>query len=123
LDIAGTDGEDAAQEAWLLKHLPVRWSISASNDLIEIEFVEQDRPAAARQLGRAILQRAAALRRNPQSGRIVSELWELGIANFRQVMVPPYRLIYAVRAGTIHIEAVIDCRRDVQAVVFQRLLR
>jgi toxin ParE1/3/4 len=96
----------------------------ASLDLIQIvEFVLNDRPIAARRLGRKILRAGSRLALHPRSGKIVPELLEQGISDYRQVLVPPYRLIYAVRAESIDIAAVIDARRDLQTVLFQRLLR
>jgi toxin ParE1/3/4 len=107
-----------------LKQLSVRWSRAASLDLVEIvEFIRQDRPLAARKIGRAILDEAARLKRNPRRGKVVPELWQQGISDYRQILVPPYRVIYAVRADTVDIAAVIDGRRDLQAALFQRMIR
>jgi toxin ParE1/3/4 len=107
-----------------LRRLRVRWLEPASLDLIElVEFVNKDRPTAARKLGREILRAAARLSEHPRSGRIVPELQEQGIADYRQVLISSYRLIYAVRAQSIDILAVIDGRRDLEAGLFQRLMR
>jgi plasmid stabilization system protein ParE len=107
-----------------LKRLRVRWSTSASLDLIEIiEFASQDRPQAAQKLGREILQAASRLARHPRSGKILPELQEQGISDYRQVLVRPYRLIYALRAESIDIVVVVDARRDLQTALLQRLMR
>ncbi|MGA2880465.1 MAG: type II toxin-antitoxin system RelE/ParE family toxin [Bryobacteraceae bacterium] len=107
-----------------MKRLPVRWAQAASLDVIEIvDFIKQDRPEAARKLGRSFLTEASRLRRNPRQGKAVPELLEKGIADYRQVVVSAYRLIYAIRTEFIDVVAVIDSRRDVQALIFQRLIR
>jgi plasmid stabilization system protein ParE len=107
-----------------LKRLRVRWSTSASLDLIEIvEFARNDRPLAARRLGREILLAASRLSRNPRQGKIVAELLEKGISDYRQILVAVYRMIYAIRTDSIDIAAVIDGRRDLQTALFQRLMR
>lgn len=107
-----------------MKGLRVRWSGPASLDLIEIiEFIQLDRPAAAREIGRAILVAASHLRNNPRRGKVVPEFLERGLAGYRQILIPPYRLIYAIRADSLDIAAVIDSRRDLQAALFQRLVR
>ena len=107
-----------------MKRLPVRWAQAASLDVIEIvEFVQRDRPEAARKLGHSFLRDASRLRRNPRQGKVVPELLEKGIADYRQVVVSAYRLIYAVRTEFIDVVAVIDGRRDMQAAIFQRLIR
>lgn len=107
-----------------MKRLPVRWAQAASLDLIEIvEFVRRDRPDAARKLGNSFLAEASRLRRNPRQGKVVPELLEKGIADYRQLLVSAYRLIYAIRTEFIDVVAVIDSRRDIHSATFQRLVR
>jgi len=107
-----------------LKRPRVRWSRSASLDLIEIiEYIQLDRPEAAREIGRAIRAAALNLRDSPRQGRMVPELLEQGITDYRQILISPYRVIYAVRADSLNIEAVIDSRRDLQRWLFERLIR
>ncbi|MGP0075616.1 MAG: type II toxin-antitoxin system RelE/ParE family toxin [Bryobacteraceae bacterium] len=107
-----------------MKRLPLRWAQAASLDLIEIiEFIKRDRPDAARKLGHSFLTEASRLRRNPRQGKVVPELLEKGIADYRQLLISAYRLIYVIRSEFIDIVAVIDSRRDVQALIFQRFIR
>lgn len=95
----------------------MRWSTSASKDLIEIvEFIGNDK------LGREILNAASRLNRHPKAGTIVPELREQGMSDYRQVLVGPYRLIYAVRTNHIDIVAALDGRRDLQTALLQRLM-
>ena len=107
-----------------MKRLPVRWARAASLDVTEIvEFVKQDRPEAAGNLGRALLAGAPRLSRNPRQGRVVPELFEKGISDYRELIISSYRLIYAIRAHYIDIVVVLDSRRDLEAALFQRLMR
>jgi plasmid stabilization system protein ParE len=107
-----------------LKKLRVRWSEPASLDLFEIiEFIQLDRPAAAREVGRSILVAASHLKDSPRRGKVVPELLERGITDYRQIPISPYHVIYAVRGDSLDIEAVIDSRRDIQAWLFERLIR
>jgi toxin ParE1/3/4 len=107
-----------------LKRLPVRWSESAYQDLLGItEFVSSDSPEAARRLARLILASIANLRRMPERGRIVPEFLEQGISMYRQVLVPPYRVIYRVRSSALCVEVIIDSHRNLGDVLSQRLLR
>jgi toxin ParE1/3/4 len=107
-----------------LKKLRVRWLEPASLDLIGIiEFIQLDRPAVAREVGRSILAAAMHLRDSPRRGKVVPELLDMGISDYRQILVPPYRVICAVRADSLDIEAVIDSRRDLQTWLFERLIR
>jgi toxin ParE1/3/4 len=107
-----------------LKRLPVHWLEPASLDLIEIiEFIRRDRPAAARKMGRDILLAAARLSRQPRRGTLVPELQGQGISECRQVYVGMYRIVYDVQPESLDILAVLDGRRDIQGLFFQRLLR
>jgi toxin ParE1/3/4 len=107
-----------------LKRLRVRWAQAASLDFIEIvEYIKRERPDAARKLGGSFLTEASRLRRNPRQGKVVPELLEKGLADYRQVIVSGYRLIYTIRTEFIDVVAVDDSRRDVQALIFQRFLR
>ena len=122
--LASADGSGTAQKVGRLKRLQVRWSEPASLDLIEIvEFVQQDRPEAARKLGRQLLLEASRLNRHSHRGKIVPEFLEQGIADYRQILVGVYRVIDVVRTGSIDVLAVIDGRCDLQNALFQRLIR
>jgi plasmid stabilization system protein ParE len=63
------------------------------------------------------------LSRNPRQGKGVPELLNKGIADYRQLLVSTYRLIYAVRTEFIDIVIVIDGRRDISAALSERLMR
>jgi toxin ParE1/3/4 len=107
-----------------LKRLRVRWAQAASLDMIEIvEFIKRDRPEAARRLGQSFLAEASRLRRNPRQGKVVPELLEKGVSDYRQLIISAFRLVYTIRTEFIDVVAVIDGRRDVQSLVLQRLMR
>lgn len=107
-----------------MKRLRVRWLEPASLDLIEIvEFVRKGQPAAARRLALEFLRSAARLSKSPRAGRIVPELQAQGISDYRELLLPPYRVLYAARTYSIDILAVMDGRRDFELTLFQRLLR
>jgi plasmid stabilization system protein ParE len=92
--------------------------------LIEIvEFIKGDQPDAARKVGLSFLTEASRLRRNPRQGKVVPELLEKGVVDYRQLIISAYRLIYVIRSEFIDVVAVIDSRRDVQSLVLRRLMR
>ncbi len=78
---------------------------------------------AAREVGRAILEAASRLDQNPRRGRIVPELWEHGICEYREIIVSPYRIIYRIQDEEVRIMAVLDARRNLADILLQRLLR
>lgn len=107
-----------------MKRLPVRWTAQACGDLIEIlEFIGADRPAAARGVGREVLRQSRTLARNSLRGRIVPELFDQGVTDYRQILVSRYRVIYRVHSDAVQIAAVVDTARDLGEVLLRRLLR
>ncbi|MFZ4745909.1 MAG: type II toxin-antitoxin system RelE/ParE family toxin [Sphingomonas sp.] len=58
----------------------------------------------------------------PLRGSVPNELDALGIREFRQILVEPYRLIYRVSGKTVFVMVIADGRRDMQALLERRLL-
>ncbi|MCP4679356.1 MAG: type II toxin-antitoxin system RelE/ParE family toxin [Deltaproteobacteria bacterium] len=86
------------------------WSGPAFEDLREIrEHVSLDNPSAARLLAKRIRQCVTRLREHSGSGRIVPEFEPLG---YREVIVSPYRIVYAVQKGAVVVLRVWHGRRD-----------
>jgi toxin ParE1/3/4 len=50
------------------------------------------------------------------------ELQAVGIADYRQIFVKPYRIIYRVTGQRVLIYVVADGRRDFQTLLARRLL-
>ena len=66
----------------------------AISDLRDIVlYVSPDRPEAAKRLGYALIEKTKVLSSFPRSGRIVREFAD---PNIRQLVLPPYRIIYRV---------------------------
>lgn len=70
----------------------------------------------------APLERAAGLADFPLRGSVPKEMAALGIVEFRQVLLPPYRIFFRVAAETVFIMVIADGRRDMQALLERRLL-
>lgn len=62
------------------------------------------------------------LARFPERGSHPKELLALGIKAYRQTMFKPYRVVYRILDDTVVIHLIVDGRRDMQAVLAQRLL-
>lgn len=58
----------------------------------------------------------------PERGSHPKELLALGIKAYRQTMFKPYRVVYRVLDDAVVIHLIVDGRRDMQAVLAQRLL-
>jgi len=102
----------------------VFWTHEATIDLQEIiEYISQDRISSARSFYKAIKTKCSKLVANPQKHRIVPELSDVSIRNYREIIHTPYRIIYKLTKSEIFIIAVVDCRRDFESFIFNRLIR
>ena len=59
----------------------------------------------------------------PERGHLPPELERLGLSQFREVHLKPYRIIYEIHESTVFIHCVLDGRRDLQTLLARRLLR
>lgn len=65
---------------------------------------------------------ATSLSRFPERGSYPKELIALGIREYRQTMLKPYRVIYRVMGEQVVIYLIADGRRDMQSLLGRRLL-
>ena len=64
-----------------------------------------------------------SLNKNPERGRIPTELQYLGISDFREIFFKPYRIIYRIINNDVYVMVIIDGRRDLQTLLQNRLLK
>lgn len=105
------------------RRFEVRWADSARSDLLGIigYLADTDAEAAVQALGR-LEKKVATLERFPSRGRLVPELVRLQIRLYRELQLPPYRLIYRIRERTVLVLALLDTRRDLEDLLLDRLL-
>lgn len=104
--------------------IPVIWSREAERDLADIaSYIAHDSPQNARLIVGRIRRRTEALRDFPRRGRVVPELLELGISNWREIIIRPYRVIYTVEHDSVEIDVVADSRRDFETLLMERLIQ
>lgn len=70
----------------------------------------------------AMLAKVESLESFPDRGSVPAELDAIGIREFRQLVAPPYRLIYRVIVDHVFVLLIADGRRDFQALLERRLL-
>jgi toxin ParE1/3/4 len=108
--------------------LPERFEVEltadAENDIEAIHaYLAEKRSAKdADRLLDECLGAVEALECFPLPGAIPKELDALGIGEFRQILLQPYRLIYRVVSAKVFILVIADGRRDMQALLERRLL-
>ncbi len=80
------------------------WSALADQQVDEaLTYIAADDPAAARRWLEELLGRVAALRRFPDSGRVVPEL---GREEIRELLVGAYRVIYRLLDDLVEIAVI-----------------
>jgi toxin ParE1/3/4 len=96
----------------------------AERDLASIydHLAETESEAAADRLLQRLLEVTARLAELPERGSHPKELLALGIREYRQLILEPYRVIYRVLGSGIFIMLIADGRRDMQALLARRLL-
>lgn len=58
----------------------------------------------------------------PEPGSYPKELLRLGVREFREIILKPYRIVYRVRGESIYIYLIADGRRDMRTLLSRRLL-
>ena len=102
----------------------VKWADPAKYDLFEIaDFIALDDLPTAKKVVTLIGEKAFSLQFYPERGRIVPELSKHGINSFRELIVAPWRIVYKIDGCIVYIEMAADGRRDLEDLLFRRILR
>ncbi|RLC17340.1 MAG: plasmid stabilization protein [Deltaproteobacteria bacterium] len=105
-----------------LKH-EIIWTNVAENDLKNIiEYISIDSPQTALKILSKIKQKTSDFYLFPERGRIVPELQEQGISQYRELVITPWRLIYKIVERKIFVLAMIDSRQNVEDILLNRLI-
>lgn len=103
----------------------VRWTRTAVDDLLGVVdyVVGRDGTATAQQLAEVVTREAATLATMSLRCRVVPELEAEGIDGYRELLVGPYRIMFALRDSDVIVLAVLDGRRDLAELLIARALR
>jgi toxin ParE1/3/4 len=105
------------------KTYTVRWSATSESDLKSIiEYIAKDSPSRACELLRKIKEKASNLHSFPSRGRIVPELQDQGITQYRELVVSPWRIIYRISEETVYVLSALDSRQNVEDLLLKRLI-
>lgn len=63
-----------------------------------------------------------SLAKLPGRGRVPPELAGIGLREFREIQLPPYRILYRVRGERVQVLCIVDARRDLSDLVVARAL-
>ncbi len=104
------------------KSYDVRWSKTSERDLTDIiEYIAGDSPSYAFQVFKGIKRKASSLYTFPDRGRIVPELQDQGISQYRELIIAPWRIIHRISERHVYVLSVLDSRRNVDDILLKRL--
>tara|TARA_B100000315_G_scaffold150257_1_gene138940 strand:+ start:179 stop:514 length:336 start_codon:yes stop_codon:yes gene_type:complete len=98
------------------------WSDIAENDFSNIiEYIAVDSPPNALKILRKIKEKASSLYNSSKRGRIVPELQDQGILQYRELIIPPWRIIYRVSEKAVYVLSLFDSRQNIEDILLKRL--
>jgi addiction module RelE/StbE family toxin len=106
----------------MTKKYDIIWSNIAENDLKNIvEYIADDSPPNAVKIFKRIKDRASSLYAFPERGRIVPELKDQGILQYRELIISPWRILYRISEKNVLVLSVLDSRRNIEDILLKRL--
>ncbi len=106
------------------KKYEVIWSNIAEKDLIDIvEYISADSPSTALKSFKNIKQKASKLYSFPERGRVVPELRDQGIVQYRELIISPWRVIYRISEKSVYVLSVLDARQNIEDILLRRLTK
>ncbi|HEX9737466.1 MAG TPA: type II toxin-antitoxin system RelE/ParE family toxin [Thermoanaerobaculia bacterium] len=107
-----------------MRRYDVIWTEEAVQDLEGIaRYIARDSPGNARRVMKRLRDRADSLWSLPERGRVVPELLDLGLRDWRELIVRPFRIVYRISENSVLVEVIFDGRRDAESLLADRLLR
>ena len=105
------------------KKFEVLWAGVAVSDLARIiEYIAVDNPSNALEILDKLKRKSANLYHSPKRGRVVPELREYGIYQYRELIVASWRVIHRVQEHKVYVLAVLDSRRNIEDILLERIL-
>ncbi|GHV83080.1 plasmid stabilization protein [Spirochaetia bacterium] len=96
---------------------------SAENDLNQIiSYIAENNPRNALEIYERLKAKIFSLSQFPNKGAYVPELLKQNIKDYRQLLEKPWRIIYKVEDTEVKILLVLDSRRNVQDILFEKLI-
>ena len=106
------------------KRYEVIWSNIAEKDLIDIvEYISADSPSTALKSFKNVKQKASKLYSFPERGRVVPELRDQGIVQYRELIISPWRVIYRISEKSVYVLSVLDARQNIEDILLRRITK
>ena len=99
------------------------WARVAENDLNEIiDYIAMDSPANALKIFKKIKNKASSLYTMPERCRIVPELKDQGVMQYRESILSPWRIMFRVTRMKVYVLSVFDSRRNIEDILLKRFV-
>jgi len=106
-----------------MKKFEVIWTKNAQFDLESIiEYIKIDSVNIAKKIFFEIKNECANLHYFPQRKRVVPELQQIGILKYREIIHERWRIIFKIDNTKVYVLLVVDSRRNLEDILFQRLI-
>ena len=104
------------------KSFDVIWTHTAENDLLGIiEYIAQNSIENALSILENIKKQVSDLYFSPKRCRIVPELANQGINQYREMIIPPWRVIYKISESSVYVLSVLNSRQNIEDILLKRL--
>ena len=101
----------------------VVWVKSAENDLVNIiNYIAEDSRSNALKILRKIKEKSSNLYYYPKKGRIIPELRVFGILEYREFIIPPWRIMYRITGKKVFVLSILDSRQNIEDILLKRFL-
>ena len=107
-----------------MKKLEVLWTKSAEYDLeLIIQYLKLDSVSIAKEIFIELIKECENLYYFPQRKRVVPELQQIGIFKYREIIYKRWRVIFKIENEKVYILLVADSSRNLEDILFQRLIK
>lgn len=108
----------------MTRPLRVSMARSVERDLDEIydHIAREASPSRAEKVFERLREQIHSLAIHPERGSWPPELLALGVRDFRQLVVRPWRIFYRVVGDQVNVLLIADSRRDLKTLLERRLL-
>ncbi len=107
-----------------MKKFEILWTKSAEYDLeLIIQYLKLDSVSIAKEIFIELIKECENLYYFPQRKRVVPELQQIGIFKYREIIYKRWRVIFKIENEKVYILLVVDSSRNLEDILFQRLIK
>ena len=107
-----------------MKRFKVIWTKNAELDLeLIIEYIKINSIEIAKKIFIEIKQECNKLYTLPERKRVVPEFQEIGIVKYREIIYKRWRIVYKIDDEKVYVLLVADSSKNLEDILFQRLLK